>query len=89
MAREKSKNSHIDCRGSGCTVEEVEKLRKMKMEGKRGQRPKKDAYGKASESTYESLTKEQVYAKILSGEWKISEQPQQSPYAKWRKVNQR
>ena len=89
MAREKSKNSHIDCRGSGCTVEEVEKLRKMKMEGKRGQRPKKDAYGKASESTYESLTKEQVYAKILSGEWKISEQPQQSPDAKWRKVNQR
>ena len=42
----------------------------MKMEGKRGQRPKKDAYGKAPD-TYEGLTKEQVYAKILKGEWNI------------------
>ena len=35
MAREKSKNTNIDCTGSGCAVEEVDKLLKMKMEGKR------------------------------------------------------
>ena len=53
MVREKSKNSHIDCRGSGCTAEEVDKIRKVKMEGKRGQRPKKNAFSKASANKYE------------------------------------
>ena len=52
MVREKSKNSHIDCKGSGCTIEEVDKIRKVKMEGKRGQRPKKNAFSKPSAIKY-------------------------------------
>ena len=40
MANEKSKNTHTDCSGSGCAVEEVDNVLKMKMEGKRQQRPR-------------------------------------------------
>ena len=35
MAREKSKNTHTDCIGSECAVEEVDNVLKMKMEGKK------------------------------------------------------
>ena len=57
MARENSESNYTDCKGSRCTVEQVEKIRKIKMEGKRRQRPKRNAYGNVSAENYEGLTK--------------------------------
>ena len=43
MAREKSKNTHTDCSGSGCAIEDVDNILKMKMEGKIQQRPRDES----------------------------------------------
>ena len=87
MPPKKGKSSHDDAKRQGLSTEEVGKLRKMKMKGERGKRPKANAFDKVPEGTYEKLKPKEIYTKILPGKWQISEQPLQSPDAKWRKVD--
>ena len=76
--------AHLDAKTRGLASGEVSKLREIEMKGRRGTRPAAGKFGD-KDLTHENLGQAAVYEKILKGTWKISEQPQQSPDAKWRK----
>ena len=82
----KRSTAHKDAKLRGLATSDVGKLRQTEMKGTRGTRPVAGKFGD-KDLTHENLEPSAVYDQILKGKWKISEQPQQSPDAKWRKTD--